>query len=445
MTWTSTASPTPISAVSIGKVVSAPQAKAGDLEVYSIAITVIGNNLSNGLVTDTPPSNMTFVSFGSYPAGTAPSTTASGLQWVLPASLSPGVYKLTYTMQVNPFAPANVPLVNNAQLTYSGSTNPATANAAVTVIGNFSVAINIYNSAGEVVKSIPIKQFSTAITNITLSNGKAITSLQGAGSTIDILFDGVVIGTWDGTNNQGQPVANGTYKVQIDNVGSSGNVTSVSQNAVVNRSISDVEVDIFNQAGEVVRKLYNVMSNPVGSTMTNISLSSSVLRPSLSAPVSAANQTPAQVQIFIEDSSAPVTLVWDGSSDNGTFVTPGEYQVQVHWTNGDGNSTNITRSLLVMPSTGAGGKVLAKPNVLNKDNGYSSRFDAGAVSGAASIKVKVFTVAGEWINTLMNTSGTYVDWNASGLASGIYIAVVEVDNANGDAVSHQKLKVLLTH
>jgi hypothetical protein len=187
------------------------------------------------------------------------------------------------------------------------------------------------------------------------------------------------------------------------------------------------------------------MSNPIGSTMTNISLSTSVLRPSLSALVSAPNQTPAQVKIFIEDSSAPVTLVWDGSADNGNFVTPGEYQVQVHWTNGNGNSTNITRSLLVMPTNGASGKVLAKPNELDKDNGYSTRLDGAAVSGASSIKARVFTLAGELVKSLANSSASYVDWNAYGFASGLYIAVVEVDNANGEVLTHQRVKILLMH
>jgi len=445
VTATATSTATIAAVVKMGKSVSATEAKAGDLLTYTLAVTVSGNAIGNAVVTDTPPSNMTFVGFQLYPAGTSATALTNGdLQWVLPSSLSLGVYDLTYTMKVNLFAPASVALVNNAQLVYSGAA-PLNVSAAVTVIGNFSVAINIYNSAGEVVKSIPIKQFSTAITNITLSTTNTITTLQGPGSSVDILFDGVVIGTWDGSNNQDLPVANGTYKVQIDNISAAGNVTSISQNVVVNRSISDVEVDIFNQAGEVVRKLYNVMSNPVGSSMTNISLSSSVLKPSLSAPVSGTGQTPAQVKIYIEDSSAPVTLTWDGSADNGNFVTPGEYQIQVHWSNGNGNSTNITRSLLVMPTTGASGKVLAKPNELNKDNGYSTRLDGSAVSGAASIKARVYTLMGELVKSLSNPSAPYMDWDASGKASGLYIAVVEMDSANGEVLSHQKVKILLIH
>jgi flagellar hook assembly protein FlgD len=353
--------------------------------------------------------------------------------------LAPGTYTLTYNTQVNSFAQADVPLTNNAQLNYSGGPTKS-ASVPITVIGNFSIAVNIYNSAGEVVKTIPLKQFSTAITNITLSTTNTITTLQGPGSSINILYDGVVIGTWDGTNNQGQPVGNGTYKVQIDNIASSGTVTSVSQNATVNRSIANVEVDIFNGAGEVVRKLYNVISNPVASNMTNVVLSAGIMKPSTSAPNG--NLTSA-VSIYVLDSSTPVTLVWDGTNDAASFVTPGEYQVQVHWTDGNGNTTNITKSILVLPSTSPSGKVLAEPNEIKGTTTFTT-FDASGISGAAGLKVRIYTVAGEWIQTIPSSSNT-VSWTPNGLASGLYIASVEVDNANGGMLVRQNVKVLILH
>jgi flagellar hook assembly protein FlgD len=386
---------------------------------------------------------MTFVSYGSSPVGTNTLPPNNGvLEWDLPSTLTPGTYHLTYTMQINKFAPADVPLVNNAQMTYAGLPSPKTANAALTVLGNFSIAINIYNSAGEVVKKIPIKQFSTAITNITLSTTNTITTLQGSGSSIDIIFDGVVIGQWDGTNNQDQPVGNGTYKVQIDNISASGSVTSISQNAIVNRSIQSVEVDIFNEAGEIVRKLYNVISNPVGSSMTDVTLSSGVIKPS----VVSGGPTASSLNINVLDTSAPVTLTWDGTNDAGSFVTPGEYQVQVHWTNGTGNTTNITRTVLVLAGTSVTGKVMAQPNSLDNNLNTTTTITAAGVTGAVSIKVRLYTISGEWLETLTSPSVT-TTWtpSAEGRASGIYIAVVEVDGTTGGMIARQRLKVLYMH
>ncbi len=442
VTATQTSTNTPVSSVSMVKIASETQAQSGDTITYGITLNVNGNVLNNPVVTDMLPSGITFYLVGNYPTGTSFSNNNGTLTWILPPALAPGTYTLTYKAKVNNFAMADVPLTNHAQLNYSGGPT-LNAYAPVTVIGNFSIGINIYNSAGEVIRTIPIQHFSTAITNITLSTTNTITSLQGPGSSINILFNGYVIGTWDGNNNQGQPVGNGSYRVQIDNIAASGTVTSVSQNAIVNRSIAQAEVDIFNQAGEVVRRLYNVLSNPIGSSMTNVTLSAHAFIPSVSAPVSSFGSADSQLRIVIQDTSSPVTLSWDGSTDSGTFVTPGEYQVQVHWTDGNGNSTNITRTVLVLSTPSASGVVLAEPNELKGPN-PSTTITAAGVSGAASLKVRIYTLAGELVQTLTSAS-TSLTWTPPGLASGLYIASVEVDNASGVVLTHQHLKLLILH
>ncbi len=445
-TNTFTPTSTPTSLVSIAKVVSENQVNAGDVLTYSIGVTIGGLSVNSAVVTDTLPADMTFVSFGSSPSGTTSSfnTSTDQLTWTLPSPLAPGVYTFTYQTKVNTFAPANVPLRNGVAITYPGLPTPITTSVPVTVVGNFTVKINIYNSAGEIVKSIPIEKFSSAINSITLSKTNTITTLSGDGSFIDILFNGYIIGVWDGTTNSGSPVANGAYTIQIDNVDNSGVVTSVSQKAIVNRSLSNVEVDIFNEAGEVVRKLYNVLSNATNSTMTNVKLSTNVLRPSLSAPVSAYSSTASYLSIVAEDSSSPVTLIWDGTSDGGSLVSPGEYEVQVHWTDGNGTTTDITRTVLVLPVSSISGIAMAEPNVLTSATTMTTTFDATRVLNATAMKIKIFTVAGELVQSFSVGSNT-APWNASGLASGIYIANVEIDNASGGVINTQRLKILVLH
>jgi len=443
-TYTFTVTPTPTSFIGFGKTVSETQANAGDVLTYTIGVTVTGAaGLTNPVVTDTLPTNMTFQSFGTVPSGTITFFNASTdqLQWILPTSLTAGVYDLTYQTKVFAFAQANVPLTNHAQLTYAGLITPMTVSVPVTVIGQFTVSVNIYNSAGEVVKTIPIQQFSSAINNIVLSTTNTINTLMGTGSTIEILYNGYVIGSWNGTNNLNQPVSNGTYRVQVDNVSTTGLVTSVSQNAIVSRSLSQVEVDIYNGAGELVRTLYNSFANPTTSSMTNVLLSSTVLQPNTN---NASTGVASQLQIWVQDTNQPVTLIWDGSNNNGTYVNSGQYEIQVHWTNGSGNTTDITRTVLVIPTAGVGGIAVARPNILNAVNGMTTVFDTSGVTNASSLKVKIYTIAGELARSLASGSPT-VNWNASGMASGIYIAVVEIDNASGGIVNQQRLKILVLH
>jgi len=439
-TNTFTVTPSPTSFVGFGKTVSETQANAGDVLTYTIAVTVTGPSLTNPVITDVLPANMTFQAFGTMPAGTT--TNQSPLQWTLPATLADGVYDITYQTKVNAFAQANVPLTNNAQLTYSGLLNPMKASVPVTVIGQFSVSVNIYNSAGEVIKTIPLQQFSTAINNIVLSTTNTITTLTGPGNSIQILYNGYVIGIWNGTNNANQPVSNGSYRVQVDNISTSGTVTSVSQTAIVNRSLSSVEVDIYNGAGEIVRKLYNVVDNSTDSNMTNVILSTQLLRPNPSNIPS--SPTASQLQILVQDTISPVTLTWDGTDNSGTYVTPGQYEIQVHWTNGSGTTTDITRTIMVLPAPGVSGIVAAIPNVLGGKNGTTTTFNAGGVLNASSLKVKIYTLAGELVQSFVSGTTT-ATWNASGIASGIYIANVEIDNANGGVVNQQRLKILVIH
>jgi flagellar hook assembly protein FlgD len=268
--------------------------------------------------------------------------------------------------------------------------------------------------------------------------------MKGAGSSIDILFDGYVIGTWDGTNNSGSPVSNGEYKIQVDNIGASGVVTSVSQNAIVNRSLANITASVYNGAGELVRTLYYLIDDPVGSSMTNVKLSSNAFRPSLTAPASVIAGSPNYAAIYIQTSGTPVTLIWDGTDNSSSVVTPGEYTIQVHWNDGSGQTTDISRQILVMAGGLFSGVVQARPNVLSPATTLSTTFDCSNVANATGMKIKIYTITGELIQAI-NSSSTTQGWTATGLASGIYIVNVEVDNASGGVINQQRLKLLVIH
>lgn len=411
---------------------------------YTIAVTVTGNNATGLVVTDTLPANVSFVGFTATNPFPGFYTQATGLlQWTIPSPLGIGVYLLSYQTQVNNFVPANSIILNKAQVTGS-TTAPIIASVPVTTIGSFTVKVNVYNSAGEVVKTIVIQQYSQPVNSITLSTSNTITTLSGPGSTIEIFYDGYLIGTWNGTNNLGQPVSNGSYSIQVDNMGQTGVVTSVDQTAIVNRSLANITANVYNEAGELVRTLYNVVSDPVGSNMTNVTLSSNILRPSVTAPTGGSSTNVAN--ILIETSGTPVTLTWDGTNSGGTIVTPGVYTIEVHWNDGTGQTSDISREIVVMPGPGASGIAVARPNVLNATNGMTTTFDATGIQNAYSIKVQVYTMTGQLIQVLNSPQGSpTVPWNATGMASGIYIAVMEVDNSNGGVISRQRLKVLLLH
>jgi flagellar hook assembly protein FlgD len=179
--------------------------------------------------------------------------------------------------------------------------------------------------------------------------------------------------------------------------------------------------------------------------MVNLSLSSSVIRPNLSAPASQTSNGSNVALIYIETSGDPVTLTWDATNDGGTIVTPGVYTVEVHWNNGNGETTDITRNIVVMPGFGVNGTAFAGPNVLDQDQGYTTTFDATNVASVTSIKVNVYTITGQLVDQLTSSGLPKATWNAAAKASGIYLGVVQMYGSNGGLIGRKTLKVMVTH
>jgi hypothetical protein len=124
------------------------------------------------------------------------------------------------------------------------------------------------------------------------------------------------------------------------------------------------------------------------------------------------------------------------------MLSPGVYQVEVHWSDGKGGTTDITRGLVITPGSSAE-IVVARHNILKPTE--SVTFDVGGVTGAAGMKVSVYSLAGELVKAPVTASGTMLAWPATDLASGVYIAVVEVLNAQGGTIKVQRTKILVAH
>jgi len=249
-----------------------------------------------------------------------------------------------------------------------------------------------------------------------------------------------LISTWDGSDNSGNPVTNGTYEIKVDSVSPLGVVTSVDQQAIVDRHIATITANVYNSSGELVRTLYYTTGQGTNAQMTNVSLSANVMHLG-----STSNSGTPLLQIFVNTSGTPVTLSWDGTNNTGTDVTSGTYSVQLHWDDGNGQTTDITRSVVVMTG-GVSGTVIAEPNVLEPDSTLTTTFNGSGIANAWMLNAKVYTIAGELVRSIPGTPGNAsTQWTATGMASGVYIAAVEVRDASGGILEHQLLKILVLH
>ena len=118
--------------------------------------------------------------------------------------------------------------------------------------------------------------------------------------------------------------------------GNTGIALSVQPGVLKDKEFT-VTAYVYNEAGEVVKTLYDMVDDPVGDNMINVNLSATVIEPGYLA----SSRLPSQEWIAIQTSGMPVTLMWDGTNDLGTVVTPGIYEIEIHWNDGSGQTERI--------------------------------------------------------------------------------------------------------
>ncbi len=424
----------------MNKTVSSTSAESGNLLNYSLNLVVTGNTASGVVLTDTLPANVTYVGSIVNNPPTLPTpvfnSSLDQLTWTLPP-LNPGTYQLSYQTQVNNFVANGTELINRAVMTYPGSV-PVTSVAPVQVIADDVVIIAVYNEAGELVNQVATKEQSQALENVSLGSSSAITGINSPGGAVTVYFDGTPIAIWNGLNSNGTPATNGTYFLKVDNIESSGTVVSETLPVVVSRTINQIAVLIYNQAGEVVRHLYAYLSNTGSASTLDMNLSVPMIAPS---ETGSGGSVPTQLNILLSNGT---TIIWDGKSDNGSFVQSGEYFVELN-TNGSSGGLIVKQVSVEDNNNSAGaGTVTAWPNILKASNGsLVTNFHTNS-SLSLTLNASIYTVSGELVQVINGNQGSnQVAWNAAGVASGIYIAVVEEMDTDGGLLSRQTVKVVL--
>jgi len=383
---------------------------------------VIGSPASNVEVVDLLPSEATFVGFGPIVppvAGASFNASGSRLTWTFPA-LSPGVYRLDYEVRVREDLTMGVTLLNTAQTSLGGRPSGAVT-ALVDVPAPFRVGIALYNGAGERVRTLYSGSSFEKIDTFDLSTAR-IMSLDGR---IDLFVEGRLLVSWDGEGATGEPVSNGDYFLKMDVLDPYGLVTNVTRTVLVSRSLSTVEVLVLNEAGEVVRRLYREVVDAVDGSQRSVRLSTSVIHPTLPA----GSGPSSSVTILVDIPSGPFQTAWDGTNEQGGLVTNGRYFVQVRWRSRGEEQTVVDQVTVLQEGERAGrGEVTAR---LDPVGGTVTTLSLEPAQGS-TLMARLYNVAGELVRKAQGPPGQdRVDLDTLGLASGFYLAVVEVEGAQG--------------
>jgi uncharacterized repeat protein (TIGR01451 family) len=420
--------------VTITKRVSETLASSEDLVTYSLIVNVTQAPASAVTVTDQLPAHESFFGFLLTPSGGVASNSGNSLQWIFPA-LPVGPATLTYQAKIGPLLPGGTVLTNDAWLTYAGAPGPQKASVDVTIASTFQVKVSVYNESGELVKEVWVNELSQQIKDFNLSSA-AITNL---GGQTYVEVGGQMLTAWDATNQKGDPVDNGVYHLQVSSTDQFGVVTNVSQLVTVSRGIAKIQVNVYNESGEVIRHLYSWANDPGNATLGTVQLSGNLVAPEPGTPTAGGN---ASVTLFFNGTQ----VVWDGKGDSGAMATNGAYQVEIHWTDGSGGEEVVSKTIVVQRGNNplADGTAFAAPNVLTGTDQTTIQVHSTV---AYTLTVRLYNIAGELVKPAVTgvAGGKSVPLDASGLASGIYYAAVDLTDPQGRLIQKQVVPILVKH
>jgi len=447
-----TFTPTPTPYLFLVKSSSVKTAKPLDVISYSLVYSNPSNTfVSNAVLTDSLPATtlMTYVQGSASNNGTynpANNTLTWGNISVAPGASATLTYQIQATVQAANITSST--LVNNACLNYGNNT--VCAGNSVTVTGAYLIQLSVYNQSGELVKTLATFDMGTAITDFTIQNGVITTDSQ----TAEILYQGVTIGSWDASTSGGAKVTDGTYFIKIQSTDPFGVATTVTKEVTVNIDRSTLQVAVYNEAGEVVKTFtQQEIQSMFGSGSSGDLLPSdfNVVDAHLSSnslAVGYANGTNNSLAVTLGSGRS---FTWDGSGDNGQFLVSGTYFINIQSTTQGGNTQQIVMPVHILNNgVNAISGVFLDHNPVHLGQTtlvtFYANTQAGQVTGTT---VRIYTIAGELLRTNLTSdpsNPTQVKWDLSGqsIASGTYLAVVEMHSANG-LIGRKVLKVQIIH
>jgi hypothetical protein len=302
----------------------------------------------------------------------------------------------------------------------------------------FTIVLAVYNSAGELVKTI----YSGPIQMLPTSFDPKPTVIDGTDSTV-VTFAGLLPNgsntlSWDGTNSQGQLVSNGDYSLQLQMRDPVGDVTTMTSQIMVLQAGGQNSLRIYNSAGEQVASidLTRLPADLVGFSLPNGP--QAVL-----AFDSSGNALPGTGLglSFVEASGGTVSYHWSGLGMNGQPLQSGVYTLQLVKTNGGGEVV-ISTQVVTLLRNGSQPASTAARIVPNPASGSQVAVHY-LVSSSASARADVYDLAGEKVASASDSGKTgVINLNISNLAGGIYL-VRFVQTSDGAILVSKTLKLAI--
>jgi flagellar hook assembly protein FlgD len=308
----------------------------------------------------------------------------------------------------------------------------------------YVLKINVYNEAGEIVKTIASVPTNNLMTSASLTfNGVETGNMLAGEGAFSIYIPGVetpyTCGTgstgfvWEGENDQSQAIGPGAYYLKIEQTDPYGHVYSITKDINIIDGREYVELNIYNASGELIKK-----QRQYGGDYSGFGLSIDV--PDLiSIKPGGANN----IDIKYSNNSGDV-LTWDGKTADGIVVSNGSYEIQVVVKDDIRGTVSTSKTIIVLrESEQYLGNISIVPNPYTKKDealgGVEIRWDSNApawqlnypLAAAGTVRIMILNLNGELVRVLAGNLKTgMVKWDTKtarggNAAGGTYIVIVE--------------------
>jgi len=307
------------------------------------------------------------------------------------------------------------------------------------VSADYTVKVDIYNSAGELVRSLynGTSEFPAGQAQVLQ------TAVQGGGVQVDVSGLGGNAGAnlvWAGTNDDGQAVASGSYYVQISTVNTFGQAQTQDKTVSVVSAGGPVTLGVYNSAGELVCNLTSDLAGLV-SEPTGMSLPVGQ-----NAVVASTGPGKGGLNINLTLANGNATTVfWNGLSSQGQPLQSGNYLLTLSQTQTGSNEVMKTETIVVLAvkdesANGMANSAMVVPNPVAEGR-FEVRYQTGSLGiGTFTAVGRLYDLDGHRVaEATDHGSGTLRysgDWGP-----GIYLLDFEVHNGDSGVLARRILKV----
>jgi len=241
---------------------------------------------------------------------------------------------------------------------------------------------------------------------------------------------------WDGYNDNGQNINNGVYYIKISVQDEYGHTQTTIKDVQLMRTEEYVRINIYNTAGELVRRLQTKPAN-INIAALNLDKIDNVIYLSETG------------KINIDYGSGNI-MEWDGKNGQGEMVNNGTYELQIEIVTDNGYKVVASKTVTILREQTEQAltdpqnpklypKIYPNPVSLEGEDGEIEIEWFKPLQG--EVKIKIYNVAGELVKQIRgDLSVKKLKWNlktdkGERVSGGFYIVVLEAKKVNGERES----------